>query len=227
MSRQETFKRYLVFSISLFFSGLGVAVAKHSDLGVSPISSVPNIINIRFPQISIGTLLIIWNCMFVAAEIIMLRRRFKPIQLLQIPIAFGFGIFTDLGTLIADLIPTDTYIMQLVTVFLGIAILAFGIALSFMANVVMNPGEAIVKTISVVTNKNLGNVKIIFDVSSVTLSIILSLIFFDFTIVGTREGTILSAVGTGLVVKLYCRLLQKHLERFFSGKNEEDNTTKE
>lgn len=45
-------------------------------------------------------------------------------------------------------------------------------------------------------NKDFGNIKIGFDVLCVIVSLVLSLIFFHFTIVGTREGTIISVLLT-------------------------------
>lgn len=106
--------------------------------------------------------------------------------------------------------------MRLVMVFIGIVILGFGVSLSVSANVIMNSGEAFVKAISDTTNKNFGNVKIAFDVSCVVLALILSLLFFDFTIVGTREGTIISALCTGLVVKLFRKLTYEPVNRLVS-----------
>ena len=48
MSKKELCKRYLLFIVSLFFSGLGVAIARHGALGVPPISSVANVLSYRF-----------------------------------------------------------------------------------------------------------------------------------------------------------------------------------
>lgn len=44
MSKHELTKRYILFIIGLFFSGLGVAFTKHGELGVSPLSSIANVI---------------------------------------------------------------------------------------------------------------------------------------------------------------------------------------
>ncbi|MDE7279329.1 MAG: YitT family protein, partial [Oscillospiraceae bacterium] len=54
-----------------------------------------------------------------------------------------------------------------------------------------------------------GNVKIVFDISCVVTALLLSLIFFDFTIVGTREGTVISALLTGVIVKFFCGKLSR------------------
>lgn len=216
MSKKETAKRYVLFVISLFISALGVAFTKHGELGVSPISSVANVMSIKLDFFSLGIWLIIWNCVLILGQILILRKKFKPIQLLQIPLSFLFGYFTDFGLWLVGFIPAKSYIMRLVMVFIGIVILGFGVSLSVSANVIMNSGEAFVKAISDTTNKNFGNVKIAFDVSCVVLALILSLLFFDFTIVGTREGTIISALCTGLVVKQFRKLTDEPVNRLVS-----------
>ncbi|MGN0492188.1 MAG: YitT family protein, partial [Acutalibacteraceae bacterium] len=63
------------------------------------------------------------------------------------------------------------------------------------------------------TKTEIGKIKVVFDISCVTFSVILSLLFFDMKIVGTREGTILSAVLTGFVIKFFSKLLKNKIER--------------
>ena len=211
MTKNETAKRYILFIISLFFSALGVAFTKHGELGVSPISSVANIMSYKFDSLSLGTWLIIWNCILIIGQIVILRKKFQKIQLLQIPISFLFGWFTDFGMWIVSSLPVNTYIIRLVMVVVGVIILGFGIALSVIANVIMNSGEAFVKAVSDTIHKEFGNVKIVFDVTCVIIALILSLAFFDFSIVGTREGTVISALLTGMVVKFFIRKLERPL----------------
>ena len=133
-------------------------------------------------------------------------------QLLQVLLSFLFGCFTDLGMRLVEIIPVNSYGMRLCMIFLGVVVLGFGIALSVIANVIMNSGEAFVKALADGIHKSFGNVKIGFDVSCVVLAVLLSMLFFDFSIIGTREGTILSALLTGIVVKFFQKRLQKPLE---------------
>lgn len=218
MSKTETARRYVLFVISLFFSALGVAFTKHGELGVSPISSVANVMSCKFSFLSLGTWLIIWNCVLIIGQILILRKKFQPIQLLQIPLSFLFGWFTDIGMWIVSFIPAELYPIRLLMVVIGIVILGFGVSLSVIANVIMNSGEAFVKAVSDKINISFGNVKIAFDVLCVITAIVLSLILFDFTLVGTREGTVLSALLTGLSVKLFIGKLKTPLDRILSGK---------
>ena len=173
----------------------------------------------RFPAISLGTWLIIWNCILIAGQILVLRKKFQPVQLLQIPLSFLFGWFTDLGMYIVSIFPVSTYFSRLLFVILGVIILGFGIFLSVVANVIMNSGEAFVKALSDTTQHEFGNIKIVFDILCVTTSLIISLLLFEFTIVGTREGTVISALLTGLVVKFFYRKLHKPLHSILFDKS--------
>lgn len=212
MSKKEITKRYVLFIISLFFAALGVAITKHGELGVSPISSVANVLSCKYTSLSLGTWLIIWNCVLIIGQIVLLRKNFKPVQLLQIPISFLFGYFTDFWMWCVSFIPADSYIVRLILVLCGTIILGFGISLSVIANVIMNSGEAFVKAVSDKINKNFGSIKIGFDVICVIIAVALSLIFFHGKIIGAREGTILSALFTGAVVKTFTSVLKIPLE---------------
>lgn len=212
MSKKETAKRYILFIIGLFFAALGVAVTKRGELGVSPVSSVANVMSYKYTELSLGTWLIIWNCVLILGQIVILRKEFKPIQFLQVPLSFLFGYFTDFGVWCASFIPAEVYIVRLLLVICGVVILGFGISLSVIADVILNSGEAFVKAVSYKLKTEFGNTKIVFDVSNVLLSIILSLLFFQGKIVGTREGTVISALFTGVVVKIFLPVLKKSLE---------------
>lgn len=218
MSKTEIAKRYILFIVSLFFAAMGVAFTKHAELGVSPISSVANILSIKYSFCSMGTWLIIWNCALIVGQILILRKKFKWIQLLQVPLSFLFGWFTDLGMWLVSFIPVNTYFTRILLIIIGIIILGFGISLAVIANVIMNSGEAFVKAISDTTGHEFGNIKITFDITCVIISIILSLLLFDFTIVGTREGTIISALFTGVVVKFFSKKLKEPLNKILSSK---------
>lgn len=148
----------------------------------------------------------------IVGQILILRKKFQLIQLLQVPLSFLFGYFTDFGLWCVSFIPADVYPVRILMVIIGVIVLGFGISLSVIANVIMNSGEAFVKVLADAVHKNFGNVKTVFDISCVLLSIVLSLIFFNFSIVGTREGTIIAALCTGSVVKFFQSRLQEPVD---------------
>ena len=200
MTKKEIFKRYILFVISLFFIGLGIGFTKHGNMGISPVSSVANVLSIRFEFMSFGTWLFTTNCLFLLGQIVLLRKKFQPIQLLQIPLSMIFGYFSDFGVWIVSGLPNGKYALCLLWVMCGIVVVGFGVSLSVIAEVILNSSEALIKAIADTFHKDFGNMKVLFDVSWVIVATCLSLIFFH-GLEGVREGTILSAVCIGLVVK--------------------------
>lgn len=183
---------------------------------MSPISSVPNVISLKWSFFTLGTWLLIWNCILLLGQILILRKKFKPIQLLQIPLSVLFGWFTDFGLWLAGFIPANFYPVRLLLVVAGTALLGFGIALSVIANVIMNSGEAFVKAIADETKFAFGNVKIVFDVTNVVLALLISLLLFRGEVVGMREGTVIAALCTGVFVKFFQKRLQKPLNKLLA-----------
>lgn len=207
------FKRLVLLIFGLFLSSLGVALLKKAALGVSPISSAANIVSIAVPDLSLGTWLIIWNCVLILGQLLILRRDFRPVELLQLPLSVLFGLFTDLSMSLLDFVEPGSYIECFVLVVLGTATMALGISLTVIADVIMNSGEALVKAVSDKTGKAFGSMKIAFDACCVALAVALSFILCG-EILEVREGTLVAALLTGVFVNLFGRL-------FASGKNAE------
>ncbi len=212
--RNIKWKQYFFCVLGLFIAGIGVAVTKHGELGVSPISSVANVLSIRFDQLSLGNWLIIWNCILILGQIVVLRKNFQIFQLLQIPLSFLFGYFTDFGMLLVSYVSVNSYVTQLLLVLVGTVILGFGISISLIANVILNSGEAFVKAISDTFHIDFGTLKVCFDVTCVVLAVVLSLLLCDKRIIGTREGTLIAAFLTGFVVKFFVKVNRRWLDPF-------------
>ena len=216
MSKKETIKRYVLFIASLFFIGLGIAFSKQACLGISPVSSVANVLSIKFPFFSLGSWLITTNLLLLLGQIVILRRDFKMLQLLQIPLSFLFGYFTDFWLLIIKYIPNDTYIVKLALLLVGIFFIGFGVALGVIADIIMNSPEAFIKVLAQKLKKDFSIMKVIFDVCWVGLAVVLSLAFFSGKLEGIREGTVITAVLVGFVVKFIRPTLQNCLTKFLT-----------
>lgn len=213
MTKTELFKRYCLFAVALFFIGLGISMTKHAGLGTSTVSSVTNVFSIRFPALTFGTWTIIANLFFLAGQLLILRRKFQPVQFLQLPLTFLFGYFTDIGLWIASNFPNNTLLAQLILIGVGNFILAFGIALTVTANVLLNAPEGFVNALAVTLRKNFSSVKTVFDICWVCIAVILSLIFFHKPLTGAGVGTIISALLVGPFVKLLSRPLGNFCRR--------------
>ena len=91
---QANIKRYVFLCAGLAVMAFGVAFSIRADLGTSPISSVPSAVS-EFTPLTVGTATIIMHCVFIVLQILILRRRYRIVQLMQLPVAVVFGYFTD------------------------------------------------------------------------------------------------------------------------------------
>ena len=207
-------KRYLYFTLGLFVNSLGVAFITNARLGTSPISSIPYVLSLKYP-ITLGGFTILFSLLLVVLQLLLLRKNYQPIQLLQIPVSILFGYFIDFSMkyLLFWLNPQQ-YLMKILSLLIGCLILAFGVSMEFTANVIMLPGEGVAAALHQITGKEAGSVKVIVDVSMMASAVILSLVLFH-GVNGVREGTIISAVIVGYIARQFCRLLNPILEKWF------------
>lgn len=202
------FKRILLCVLGIFVMGLGVSLAVKSSLGTSPISSLPYVLSLGVPGISVGTFTFFMNVLFVAIQIVILRKRFKLFQLVQIPLIFGFGVSIDFTTfLISPLIPTS-YAVELVLILVSCAVLALGIFILIKANIILMAGDSLIKVISEELGKKFGTVKICFDTTLVLSSVVVSLILMG-GVYGVREGSVISAFLVGFSVSVYGKIFDR------------------
>lgn len=199
-------KRYLVLLVGLAIMAFGVAFSIKADLGTSPISSVPYVVS-RFTPLTVGTATIIMHCVFITIQILILRKNYQLIQLMQLPVAFFFGYLTDFGVWAVRGIQCDNYLERWGIYILGILLVAVGVSLEVKANVVVLAGEGVVLAICRVLPKvKFGYMKVGFDVTLVLIACILSILFIGH-LQGVREGTLAAALLVGLIAKQLGKLM--------------------
>lgn len=193
------FKRYLLFALGIFSMAFGISLVIKSLLGTSPISSIPYILSLKYP-LSIGGFTFIVNMAFLLGQILLLRRQFQYIQLLQIPITIVFSFFIDMTMSLLNGLAPEFYSSRFLTVLLGTTFLAFGVSLQIIANVVTLAGEGLVNAIASCWQFDFGRTKTVFDTALVLIAGLLSWLYFgEFR--GIREGTFISALLTGSIAR--------------------------
>lgn len=205
-------KRYLFLCAGLCIMAFGVAFSIEANLGTSPISSLPYVSSLLVP-LTVGNTTILMHCAFILIQILILRKRYDPIQLVQLPVAFLFGYLTDFAVWALDKVTYNTYWQQWILCILGIILVAIGVSFEVTANVVTLAGEGVVLAICKVCPIKFGYMKVGFDVTLVVISCILSLVFLG-GLHGVREGTIAAAIFVGLIAKEINRPLKKFEKAF-------------
>lgn len=198
-------KRWLFLMVGLITLSFGIAFSIKSDLGTSPISSVPYVISL-FTDFSVGNLTIIIHSFFIVLQILLLRKKFEPLQLLQLPVTIAFGYLIDLCLWLMNGIFPSTYFMQWILCIIGILLVSIGIYLQVNSKLVTLAQIGLVVSLCKVLPIKFGNAKIILDVSFVIIASLLSLNFMG-GIYGIREGTAAAALFIGLITRLITHLV--------------------
>ena len=199
--------RFAFFVLGVAINSFGIVLITAGNLGTSPISSVPYVFSLEFSQLSFGMTTFIWNILFIIIQVILLRRRFKPSQFLQIVANILFSSAIDVSSAILWFVDPQTLWERLLCVVLGCLILAFGIVIEVAPNVIVVPGEGLVRALSIVTKVRYGTVKVAFDVTLMVIATICSFIFFG-GLNGIGIGTIISAVIVGLFINAINKLFK-------------------
>lgn len=194
-------RRYLFFCLGLAINSFGIAFITKSALGTSQISSVPYVLSLRFDQLSFGGWSFILNMVYILLQIVILGKKFQPVQLLQIAVNVVFSAFIDVGMFLLQWFDPVSWPMRLISLAIGCVILAVGISIEVAPDVVVVPGEGIVRTISQVKGWEFGTVKIAFDLTLICIALIFSLLFFR-GLQGLGLGTLISALTVGKLVSI-------------------------
>ena len=218
MSGKELFIRYLILIPGVFILSFGIAFITKAGLGTSPISSIPYTLSLIIPQFTLGQFTILVNVLMVIAQLIILHgkpgsvmgrasaKAFPwPEALVQFLLSAALGYGIDLSMFLLQWFDPHSYPMQFLFVVVGCCIMAFGIFIQLIANVAMAPGDALSRAIAAVTGKSYSTVRVISDSSMVTFSAILCLIFLH-ALTGVREGTVVCALLTGNVIRVYKKI---------------------
>ena len=93
-------KRYIFFILGSILNAFGVAFITKGALGTSQISSISYVMSLQFTNVSFGTWTFLLNMIFIALQILLLKKDFKPVELLQVVANLLFSWFIDLGMLL-------------------------------------------------------------------------------------------------------------------------------
>ncbi len=191
--------RLPMYLIGLFIMTIGIALSVKSNLGVSPVSSIPYTITCVW-NIEMGKATILFHCGLVLLQIILMRKRFRLRNLLQIVVGIVFGYFTTFCNYLADFLPsTDNLVIRIFMVLLSTVFVAFGIFLYMPADVMPLAGEGTMQAISALTGIAFSKVKIIFDVSMVVISLLTCLLMIH-SLGSVGIGTVISALLVGTIL---------------------------
>ncbi len=194
-------------ALAVIINSFGVVLMLYSGAGISAISSVPFAFSEVLPHLSLGT----WTYLFqglLVLSLMILRKKFVPQYLFSFVVGFVFGKLLDFYELWIPLLPKG-WIMQVIYFILSYLLICFGIALSNRCKLPIVPTDLFPRELSDITGAAYSKIKIIFDVSCLAVTVLLTLLFLGH-LEGLGIGTILAACTMGKVIGWIGTKMDRH-----------------
>ena len=221
--------RWIFYLAGLMILALGIMLNTKSNLGVSPIISVPysisHIIGFNFANM---TMIVYFT--FVVIEMIIhilwyifdkKDAKFLGTYLLrdalQIPVSI---LFTRFLNIFQKLMPSinNNMPLQLLLLIVAIILTGIGAAMSLNMRIIPNPGDGIVQAISDTTRlkgregKGVGFCKNCFDIFNVCTTFTIGMVT-GHPLLGLGLGTIFAMLGVGRVIAVFNKLFKAKMDK--------------
>ena len=203
--------RYIMLVVGVSIMSLGISLSIKATLGTSPISCVPAVLCLAFP-LTVGEFTILFNALLVLFQMVLLRK-ITLSQISQMLVCILFGYMIDFNLSLIDFINPTNYMGQWILLIISCLVLAFGLVIEVKSDITMLPGDGSVVAIGEVLNKDWGKVKPFFDITVVSIGVILALVFIGH-LEGVREGTIFSAITVGFIIQFYNNIFGEKIDNY-------------
>lgn len=191
-------KRIAVYLIGTIILAFGITLNTKTGLGVSPIISIPFSIS-KLCKLNLGTMTFLFYCLLVLFQILLLRRNFRPGQLLQVVMSLVTSAFINLFDIVIPM--AQGLPMRLLVLAFAIFFTGLGASITVGMKIVPNPADGFADVLGQKLKKGFGFGKNVFDLSCIVISLGIGLIGSG-TLLGIGAGTVISMILTGRVVAL-------------------------
>ena len=213
MNTDHLIRRILILIAGLWIMSIGIAFSIKAGLGTSPISSLPYTLSL-FTPLTVGTLTMLLHLVLISIQILLLKRRYRPVQLLQLPLAVIFGLFTDLSNGLLSSLSPGSYAEAWIFCITGILLIGAGVSAEVLSSTIPLAAEGLSLALTEAAGRKFGTMKVTVDCILVAVSLILSILFLHST-GGVREGTVAAALLVGTCARFLNKLLQPIKEKWF------------
>ena len=201
----------MTFGIALVCAGAAMGII--AALGQTTSTGTSYAIALAL-DIKVGNGLIILYCFFVLLQLVMLKRKFKPLFMIQIiPVVLHGWILNffkyDFGPFLA--LNPQSYGERFAVYAIGVVLISIGFCCTKASGFANYPPDTFCALVAKRRNMKFGTVKLIVDFCYVGATLLICLVAgLDFGIV--REGTVIFAAANGVLINLFL----PHIEKLFT-----------
>lgn len=202
--------RIIRMFLGIVLVSLGNTFIIKAGLGQSTMSGACSAVS-EITNVRVGNYFTIMNYILILVQLIILRKDFKVIQLLQIGVASVQGLVINFFQYdfypIASLKP-DSYFACWIFIILGILLMSFGVSIVILADVILMPLEGCCKAISDKTKVRFGTIRQAADVLFIVITVI-CLLIWQIPNHYIREGSLFYTLVFGKSINYTMPLLKK------------------
>lgn len=204
-------KRYLLIVLGFMIVGTGCAFTLKANVGVGAwdamAKSTSDIVGIE-----VGTAGIIFNSCCVIGQILILRKEFRWIQLLQLPLSVLLGVVINFVLYELLVFPFDSFVGGIIMYICASTVCAFGVAIVMLLDEVTFALEGFCMAITKMIPVKFSVARQVADVLSIAVILVLKFIFdIPWSIgIGTIIGMLTFGPTLGIFMKIFKPVLKKH-----------------
>lgn len=209
MTQKKKFSSELALLIAILYNSLNLSLLVKGNFGISTLSSVPVVFSKVYTQFTLGNWTIIIQTITLIIMLLFVRK-FKLGYILSFAVALFFGYFVDMWTFFLAPLPI-TIGFRIIYFVLGLLGTGVGAALFVQCGLPIQPFDLFVREVSKATNTSIKKTRIIYDATSLTISLSVSLLMLN-RLEAIGIGTILSVFLTGNIMHYVSEVL---LSKFY------------
>lgn len=199
---KENLTRYAIYLSGMIILALGITLNTKTDLGVSPLISMPFAVS-QIWHINFALLAFIMYSFFTLLEIFLKGKNREAKDLLQLPFSLVFSLLLqflgdgyDSLAGVIDILNMQTLAPRIIMLIIGVALTGIGVSMTVNMKFIPNPADGLAKAVGDKCGRNLGFGKNLIDISSVRITCIIGLLSSGH-LVGVGIGTIVAMIGVG------------------------------
>lgn len=152
MKQNKIGKKLILIAIGYMVCGLGIAICSKGGQGLSAWDALAQTFAWQF-AIQLGTMSMILNCLSVAGQILLQKRKFRLVQLLQIPGAILLGSVCNFFLYSILKFDVTSPLMGIFVYVVGLLCTVIGVSIVMNINLITFPIEGLCLAVSETTGK--------------------------------------------------------------------------
>lgn len=213
---KRKFYTEIAYVWGIIFLALGTAFMEKANFGMSMVVAPAYILHLKISQtLSFFSFGMAEYCLQLLLIILLsvIMHRFKLGYLFSFVTAVIYGLVLDLCIALISGLPGEMFSFRVLFFIIGMLGCSVGVAFFFHTYLAPEAYELIVKELTEKSGKSITFVKTTYDITSLSISVILSFVFFGFlTFRGVNVGTLITALCNGWIIGRISSFMDKKWE---------------